>query len=45
MSRNKKSEVKQVTKLKQRIVRSGTYGIYPHFKLWSVLCSVLRNIN
>jgi len=29
----KKCEVKQVPKLKQCIVRSGTYRIYPHFKL------------
>jgi len=28
-----KCEIKQVTKLKQCIVCSGTYGIYPHFKL------------
>ena len=33
-----KCEVKQVTKLKQCVVRSGTYGIYLHFKL---KCTVL----
>jgi len=31
--KKQKSEVKQVTKLKQYIVRSGTCGIYPHFEL------------
>jgi len=45
MRKNKKSEFKQVTNLKQCIVCYGTNGIYPHFKLWSVLCSVLWKIH
>jgi len=44
MWKNKKSEVKQITKLKQCIVRRVTYNIYLHFELWSVLYSVVWKI-
>jgi len=39
----KKSEVKQVTKLKQWIVCRGMYSIYPHSKLKCTVLSASEN--